>query len=166
MCPIKARITVWKWKFTCCWIASLQVNDKAECGRLFYQKCLQHLPSHMLFSNVTFQLPIRRGDWFLHTLESGWTPWLLPSRGGCGNNVATVLSKALLWPGSFCFLPFETLLEFSSRNSGTILWEAYITGRGSHSHYRCGPRGWPYRMSSPVGSSADVSGCNHTRGFE
>ena len=32
LCPIKHRITVWKWKFISSWIASLQVNDTAVRG--------------------------------------------------------------------------------------------------------------------------------------
>ena len=71
----------------------------------------------MLFSNVTFPFSIRRGDLFLHTLESGWAPWLLSSVGYCGNNITTVVSKALGWPGSLCFLSFETLAP------GMLLWK-------------------------------------------
>lgn len=82
----------------------------------------------MFFSNVTFPLPIRRGDLFLHTLESGRAPWFLSSVGCCGNSVATVVSEALSWPGSLCVPSFEPCA------SGMLFWKPSHHAARSPSH--------------------------------
>lgn len=120
---------MWKWKFICSWIASLQVMTKLSALDHIFQKWLQQqLPPHMLFSNTTFLLPIRRGDVFLHTLEPGRAPRWLSSIGYCGNNAGTDLSEALRWPGGLCFLPLETLAP------GMLLWKPSHHAARSPSH--------------------------------
>lgn len=109
---------MWKWKFICSWIASLQVMTELSVLDHIFQKWLQQqLPSHMLFSDTAFLLPIRRNYVFLYTLEPGWAPWRLSSIGCCGNNAVTDLSEAPFWPGGLCSPPLETLAP------GMLLWK-------------------------------------------
>lgn len=111
-------------------MASLQVNDKAECrGSYVPEMAATASPILDAFRHCDLLAPIRRGKLFLHTLESGWASWLqLLSVCYCGNHVVTVLSTALHWLGIFWFLPFETLTP------AMLLWKPSLRAVGSPGH--------------------------------
>lgn len=69
---------------------------------------LQHLPSHMLFYNVTLP-PLHQ------KVESTWSTWLLEGiwLHGPVDYGRSEVSSASNWPGRFCLLPLGTFSRYS-----------------------------------------------------
>ena len=81
---------------------------------------------------VTFLRPIKRGSLFHHTLGIGLGPMAAFIHQWLWNPAVTVQSIDLHWPGSFCFLPLETLTAIVLPGDlATRLGEVQVTQRGS-----------------------------------
>ena len=108
--------------------------------------------------------PIRRGSSFHHALGIGVGPVAAFIHQRLWNPAVAVPSTDLHWPGSFCFLPLETLTAaVLPGDLATRLGEVQVTRRGSCrsvaqlSHGRGGPCEWTSEDVQPSKSGGSCS---------
>lgn len=169
---MRRRVTVWKWKFICSWIAPLQAMTKLSVlGHIFQKWVRQQRPSQCFSATRPSCSP---GECVAPHPGTWVGPMAAVINRTLWKQRCPDLSEAPFWPEALCFMPLETLAP------GMLLRKPSHHAVRSPSHRERlpgvnspvepssrGPRKWTVRKSSPMGSSGDmVIGCSFMRGFE